>query len=133
MLGSLADRLAYEDRGPVLLVQSVKASCQIHAVAEHRIIHALRRTHIAHDRLAEMNAEANGERRQSLGVELIVERLARRLGRKGGATGPLDMIGLGMGSVPEHHHRVPDELVDSSALGKKRLRQSGEMARGLTH
>jgi hypothetical protein len=80
-----------------------------------------------------MNAKANCERRQSLGFELSIERLARRLGRKGGATGSLDMIELQMRCVPKHHHRVPDELIDSPALGKKRFRQRGEMARRLVH
>src|SRR5271167_4224030 len=80
-----------------------------------------------------MYAEANDERRQSPGFKLSIERLARRLGRKGGATGSLDMIELQMGSVPKHHHRVPDELVHSPTFGKKRLRQRGEMARRLAH
>src|SRR5271155_3331746 len=80
-----------------------------------------------------MNAEANGELRQSLGFKLGIERLARRLGRKGGATGSLDMIELQKGSVPKHHLRVPDELVHSPTFGKKRLRQRGEMARRLAH
>ena len=133
MLDPLADSLADKDRGPVLLVQPFEARCQIHAVAQCGIIHALRRTHISHHGIPEMNAKANGERRQSLGFELSIERVARRLGRKGGATGPLDMIGLQMGSVPKHHHRIADELVHSPALGKKRFRQRGEMARGLAH
>jgi hypothetical protein len=80
-----------------------------------------------------MNAKANGERRQSLGFELNIERVARCLGRKCGATGALDMIGLQMGSIPKHHYRVPDELVDSPALGEKRFRQRSKMARRLVH
>src|SRR6516162_11073163 len=91
-LDPLADSLADEDLGPVFLVQPFEASCEIHAVAEHCIIHAILRAHIAHDRIAEMYAEANDERRQSLGFELTVERFARRLGRKGGATSSLHMI-----------------------------------------
>ena len=80
-----------------------------------------------------MNAKANGERRQSLGFELSIERVVRLPGRKGGATGPLDMIKLQMRSVPKHHHRVPDVLVDSPALSKKRFGQRAEMARRLAH
>ena len=43
------------------------------------------------------------------------------------------MIELRMGCVPKHHHRIPDELVHSPALGEKRFRQRGEMARCLAH
>ncbi len=80
-----------------------------------------------------MDANASDERGQPLGFKLSIERLARRLGGKGGPTGPLDMIGLQMGSVPKHHHRVSNELVHGPALGKKRFRQRGEMARHLAH
>src|SRR5215472_13941778 len=133
MLDPLAHRLADEDRSSVLLVQSFEASRQVHAVPERRVIHALGRTHISHHGISEMNAETNGEWRQSLGFKSSIECVARRLGRKRGATGPLDMIELGMGSVPKHHHRISDELVDGSALSKKRFRQRGEMARCLVH
>src|ERR1700730_1969506 len=131
MLYPLADSLADEDRGPVLLVQPFEASCQIHAIAQCGIIHALGRAHISHHGIAEMNADANGERLQSFGFKLSIQRIARRLSRKGGPTGPLDMIELQMGSVPKNHHRIPNELVYSPALGEKRFRQSGEMARRL--
>ena len=80
-----------------------------------------------------MNAKADGERGQSLGFKLGVERVVRLLGREGTAAGPLDMIGLQMGRVPKHHHRVADVLVDSPALGEKRFRQRTQMARGLAH
>jgi hypothetical protein len=133
MLDPLVDSLADEDRGPILLVQPFEACCQIHAIAQYRVIHALRRTHISHYGIAEMDAKANTERPQPLGFELSIERVARRLGRKGGATGALDMIELQMGGVPKYHHRVSDELVHSPALDEKRFRQRGEMARGLVH
>src|SRR5262249_23189840 len=100
MPSPLADRLADEDRGPILLVQPFEAGCQINAIAQCRVIHALGRTHISHHGIAEMNAKANGEPRQSLGFELGIERVARRLRSKGGATGSFDMIELQMGSVP---------------------------------
>ena len=63
------------------------------------------------------------KRRQSLGVKLWIEGFACRLGRKGGTTGPLDMIGLRMGSIPEHHHRISDVFVHGAALGEKCLRE----------
>ena len=37
------------------------------------------------------------------------------------------MIVLQMGSVPKHHHRIPDEFVNSPTFREKRLRQCGEM------
>src|ERR1700736_3207977 len=107
MLDPVADSFADEDRGPVFLVQPFKASRQIHAVAQCGIIHPLRRTHISDHGIPEMNAKANGERRQSLGFELSIERVARCLGRKGGATRPLDMIELRMGSGPKNQHTTP--------------------------
>jgi len=39
-----------------------------------------------------MNAKANGEWRQSFGLELGIKGVARRFGEKGGATGPLDVM-----------------------------------------
>src|SRR5215471_265175 len=93
-------RFADEDRGPVLLVQTLKASRQVHAVPECCIIHTFRRPHFSYHRLSGMNAKANGEWRQSFGLELGIKGVARRFGGKGGATGPLDVIGLRMGRVP---------------------------------
>jgi hypothetical protein len=43
------------------------------------------------------------------------------------------MIWLGIGCVPEHHHRVAYELVHGSAFGEESLRQRGKIARRLTH
>src|SRR5215472_15006831 len=54
----LAYRFADEDRGPVLLVQTLKASRQVHAVPECCIIHTFRRPHVSHHRLSGMNAKA---------------------------------------------------------------------------
>src|SRR5215469_11396114 len=64
-----AYRFADEDRGPVLLVQTLKASRQVQAVPECCKIHTFHRTHVSHHRLSGMNAKANGEWRQSFGLE----------------------------------------------------------------
>src|SRR5262249_58042502 len=119
MLGPLANSRADEDRGSVLLVQPFEASCEIHPFAQRGIIHSLRRPHIRHHGIPDMNAKANDEREKPLGFKLSVERIACRLSRKGGTTSTFDMIALQMGSVPKHHHRIPDELVHSPALSKK--------------
>jgi hypothetical protein len=97
ILDPVADSLADEDRSPVFRVQSFEARGQVHAIAEQRVIHVIRPTHIAHDCIAEMNAETDGERRQALGFELTIERFARRLSEKGPATGSFEMVGLQTG------------------------------------
>ena len=55
--------------------------------------------------------------------------LAARAARQARAT----WSGCGSGSVPEHHDRVADKLVDRSAFGEERLRQHREIPRRLPH
>ena len=69
----------------------------------------------------------------TLGFKLRVELVACRFACKDRPTSPLDVVGLRIGRVPEHHHRVANELVDRPAFGEKRLRQRGEIARSLVH
>ena len=43
------------------------------------------------------------------------------------------MVRLRIGSVPEHHDRVADKLVDRSAFGEERFGQRREISRRLQH
>ena len=43
------------------------------------------------------------------------------------------MVGLRVRRVPEHHHRIADELVDRPTLGKKRIGQRGKISGRLLH
>ena len=62
-------------------------------------------------------------------------RLLERCGfaREDGAASPRDMVGLWIGRIPEHHHRVADELVHRPAFGKESICQRREIARCLMH
>src|SRR3954447_6483553 len=48
---------ADQDRGPVLLVERLQASCEVHDRAQHRIRHAVSRSDGANDRLTRMQSE----------------------------------------------------------------------------
>src|SRR6516164_6020624 len=83
MLNSLVDSVADQDRSTVLPLQTRR---QVHAVAQHCIVHALLGADISYDGFARMNAEADGKRRQALRLKLSIESVACRLGRKGRST-----------------------------------------------
>src|SRR5207245_9145857 len=91
---AVMDRLTDENRRPVLLVQPLDAGRQIHAVAENRVLHPLRRTDIPDDGIADVNTDADGERLQPLICKLVAEGIARCPRRQGSAAGPLHMIEL---------------------------------------
>ena len=121
------DVLAREDGGTDLLVQPFKAGCEVHGVAERRIVHALGRSDIADDGFADVNPEPREKRRQAFGFEFGVQPLAGGLGCKRRPASARDMVRLWIGSVPEYHDRVADEFVDRAAFGEERFRQRGEI------
>src|ERR1700731_4960674 len=127
MLDPSTNSLADENGGPVFLVQALQAGCEIHGIAQSRIVHALFGAQISHHRISAMDAEPNNEAWQSLGLELGIECIACRLCRKGGATGALNVVDLWMGSIPKNHHGIPNELVHGPAFRQKRHRQHSEM------
>src|SRR5258708_4915008 len=121
VLSPQIDAFAHKDRGPKLLVQAFEARRQIHRIAKGRVVHALSRPKIADDSLSDVNAEPREEWLETLIFKLGVELLTRRSARKGRPAGPFDVIRLWVGCVPEHHHRVTNELVDCSAFGEESL------------
>ena len=133
VLNPRIDVFAHKNGGPKLLVQSFEARRQIYRVAKGRVVHALRRPEIADDGLPDMNAKSREERLQTLGFKLRVELFACRPARQSCPAGPLDVVELWIGCVPEHHHRVADELVDCSAFGEESLRKHGKISRRLVH
>ncbi len=98
MLDLRIDIFAGENCAPKLLVQALKARCQIHRIAKRRVVHALRRSKIADDGLSNMNAKSCEERLQALGLELSIELFARRFARKRRPASPLDVIRRGLGA-----------------------------------
>ena len=121
MLSPQVDAFTHKDSGPELLVQTFEARCQIHRIAESRIVHALGRAEVADDGFPDMNAEPREEWFQALSFKLSVELFARQSARKSCPAGSLDVIRLWIGCVPEHHHGVTNELVDRSAFGEESL------------
>jgi len=61
---------------PYSHVQPFEARGLVYAIAEHREIHAISRSHIAHDCIAQMNAETDCERRRR--TKLMTRILDRR-------------------------------------------------------
>src|ERR1700722_19146751 len=133
MLHPRGDAFAHKDSCSILLVQICKARCQIHRIAESRVVHAFHRAEVADDGLPDMNAKPCEEWRQAFSFELSVELLARHSARKNCAASALDMVGLRIGCVPEHHHGVANKLVDCSAFGEESLCKHGEIPRHLAH
>jgi len=80
-----------------------------------------------------MNTEAREERLEALGFKLDVQLFARSAARERRPAGPLDVVRLRVGRVPEHHHRVTDEFVHRSAFGEKCVRQHRKITRRLVH
>src|ERR1043166_1414978 len=80
-----------------------------------------------------MNAKPREEWLQTFSFKLGVQLLESQSSRKSCPAGSLDMVRLGIGRVPEHHHGVTDELVDCSAFGEERLGNRRKIAGRLAH
>src|SRR5262249_16319326 len=80
-----------------------------------------------------MNAKPREEWLQTFSFKPGVQLLASQSSLKSCPAGSLDMVGLGIGRVPEHHYGVTDELVDCSAFGEERLGKRGKIAGRLAH
>src|SRR6516164_9045487 len=78
VLNPQIDGLADENGGPELLVKPFEPRCQIHRVAESRVVHAFCRSKVADDGLSDMNAKSREEWLEALGYELRVEFFAGR-------------------------------------------------------
>ena len=120
------DILAHKNDGPKPLVQAFEARRQIHRIAQGRVVHALRRPDVADHGLPDMNAKPREEWLQTLSLKLAVELFARKSASKSCPASSLDVVGLRIGCVPEHHHGVTNELIDCSAFGEESLCQHGE-------
>src|ERR1700730_15739133 len=110
---------AHENSGAKLLVRAFEARRQVHGIAKSRVVHALGRPQVADDGLADMNAKPREEGFQTFSFKLGVELFARQSAGKSCPAGSLDVVGLWIGCVPEHHHGVTHELVDPSDLGEE--------------
>src|SRR6202007_2830875 len=123
----------HKDNSPKLLVQTFEARCEIHRIPESRVAHALGRAEVADHCIPDMNAKPREEWLQTLSFELGVELFASRSGRNSRPAGSLNMVGLWIGRVPEHHHGVTNELVDCSAFGEERFCKHRKIAGHLVH
>src|SRR5580704_14357785 len=80
-----------------------------------------------------MNAKPREEWFQTLSFKLGVKLFARQFARQNGPAGPLDVVRLWMGCVPEHHHCVADKFIDCSTFDEEGLCKHREIPRRLAH
>src|SRR5262249_29394945 len=88
---------------------------------------------IADHGITHVNAESREKRFEALSFELRAELFPCGFCRECRSTCALDMVGLRIWCVPEHHDRITNELVDGPAFCEERLRQHREIARSLVH
>src|SRR6516165_3508608 len=128
VLNPQMDGLADENGGPELLVQPFEPRCQIHRVAESCVVHTFCRSKVADNGLSDMNAKSREEWLKALEYKFRVEFFAGRFACQRRPASPLDMIRQRIGCVPEHHHRIADELIHGPAFGDESFGQRGQIA-----
>src|SRR3989304_3781972 len=74
IMGALTD----DDMRPVILVNALEAARRIDGVPDDGVVQAVRTSHVAHNDLAGVQADAVGEKRLSLGLPLLPEHDERR-------------------------------------------------------
>src|SRR6187399_124149 len=94
------------EAGSEFLIDAFEPGRDIHAVADHRIAHALRRTDIADDYGVAVDADAQVERPQLLFHPARIKGLHAPLDAQCGDTGVPSMVVEQCRRSPERHHAV---------------------------
>src|SRR5204863_4073337 len=72
-IDTLPDRLAHQRRGAVILVEGFQPRGEVYRRSQDRVVHAVRRSDIADDGIADVQAEARVVSRPALALECSVE------------------------------------------------------------
>src|SRR3990170_6057660 len=108
IMGALTD----DDMRPVILVNALEAARRIDGVPDDGVVQAVRTSHVAHNDLAGVQADAVGEKRLSLGLPLLPEHDEPLLTEEGRTARRQRMLCVRRRSPPEGHDAIPYELVD---------------------
>ncbi len=122
--------LAHEDPGTVLLVHALEAGGEVHRVPHHRVVHLLRRTHVADDHLAGVDADARVKRigAEVLLGDVLVENALHLLHADGAEAGPCGVVGVLHRRAEEGDDGVALVFVDGAALVEDDVTHLGEIA-----
>ena len=126
-LDRLEGEFTDQDVGAVLFAGTFDAGGQIHAVADHGVVHALGRTDVAGNDGVGVDAHAVIDGQLAFSCALVVVDLQIGHHTDGCPHGPVGIVVVGDGRAEDAHHGIADELVEHAAFVGDTVDHNGEV------